>query len=216
MQEQLESVIPDAEIQKVCEEIAGTVEGAYDLLLKRRDLAFTVGIEGLEAERENLEKERAAIAEAARNLAELLPAKARRAQAEHDRLLLAGDREGAALKLAEQKEAEAAPATMKARQAEISARLEAIAEEKKALARRIFKGWYPQVQAVIRATERGLFATLLDGIEQSLFDFQNLTKTNSPNGLTGGLFHEGHIAGLTSDERSAEWRSGRKWYAGRG
>ena len=119
------------------------------------------------------------------------------------------------MKLAEAEEARTAPGAMKARQAEIDSRLTAVGEEKKAIARRIFESWYAECQHVIRAAERGLFLTLLNGIEDSMNEFQTRTGTASPNGLTGGLFHKGHVAGLTASERSPEWRGGIRWYAGR-
>jgi hypothetical protein len=104
---------------------------------------------------------------------------------------------------------------MQERQQEIAARIEAIAREKQAIARRIFAWWYPECQAIIRAAEHGLFITLLNTIEESFSDFQTRTNTNAPDGLVGGLFHKGHIAGLTADERSAEWAAGQRWYSGR-
>ena len=130
-------------------------------------------------------------------------------------LTLAGKPAEAAVKLEEMREAKGAPEAMRARQREIFNRIEAIEEEKKAEARRIFQEWYADVQHVIRAAEHGLFVVMLNGIEESMFEFQTRTGTTSPNGLTGGLFHTGHIVGLTADERSPELQAGTRWYGGR-
>ena len=113
---------------EMAEYIGQAIDETFAALIERRDSQYAAAIAPLDAERESLSQEHAAIGEAAQNLAELLPAKARVAQAEHDRLLLAGDREGAAVKLAEQKEAEHAAEAMRARQREIFNRLEAITE----------------------------------------------------------------------------------------
>jgi hypothetical protein len=216
MAEQLETAEQqeqDTEIQSVVAEITATLQAAFDILIQRRDSVYAAAIAPLEIERENLAKEYAAITEAGQSLAELLPAKARIAEAEHDRLLLAGDREGAAKRLAEQKEAEHAAEAMRARQQEIFSRIEAIREEKKGQARRIFANWYLDCQKVVRPVERGLFVVILDGLQKSFYDFQSSTDTAGDGVNT--LFNIGHIAGLTSDERSEEWKAGQRWYRGR-
>ena len=203
-----------AEMAEYGEIIGQAIDDTFAALIERRDSQYAAAIAPLDADRESLSQEHAAIGEAAQNLAELLPARARVAQAEHDRLLLAGDREGAAVKLAEQNEAEHAAEAMRARQREISNRIEAIREEKKERARRIFADWYLDCQKVIRPIERGLFVVILDGLQKSFFDFQNATDTAGDGGRNP-LFHQGHLAGLTADERSAEWLSGSKWYGRR-
>jgi regulator of protease activity HflC (stomatin/prohibitin superfamily) len=204
----------DGVIAGIAEEITGTLQEAFDTLIKRRDNAYAAAIKALGVEIESLSQEYTAIAEVAQNLEALLPAKAREAQRQADVLLLAGKREEAQAKIAEQREAEAAPATMKARQQAISARLEAIGEEKKAIAKRVFSDWYLDCQKVIRPIERGLFVVILDGLQKSFFDFQTLTDT-AGDGVLNTLFKLGHIANLTAPERSAEWVAGQKWYGGR-
>jgi hypothetical protein len=195
---------PDTEIQDVCEEITGTLEAAFDLLIERKDAAYSAAVEPLDKEAEQLAQESAAISEDARNLEELLPAKVRVSQSEHDRLLLAGDREGAAAKLAEQQEAEAVPAAVSRRQREIDARVEAIESEKRAIKSRIFQTWYGEMQTVIRAVERGFFIVLLDGLSASLFEFEPHAATNV-----------NVLANLTAPERSEEWQAGIRWYGRR-
>ena len=150
------------EIEVIAQEITGTVERAYSVLLKRRETAFAAANGPLAAEEESLRQEHASIGEAAGKLSELFPAMARMAQAEHDRLLLAGDREGAAAKLAEQKEAEHAAEGMCARQAAINTRLTAILDARKEIAKTIFEGWYAELQKIVRASEHALFISLLD------------------------------------------------------
>lgn len=196
---------------EMAEYIGQAIDETFAALIERRDSQYAAAIAPLDAERESLSQEHAAIGEAAQNLAELLPARARVAQAEHDRLLLAGDREGAAVKLAEQKKAEDAPEAMRARQREISNRIEAITEEKKEQARRIFADWYPDCQQVVRIIEHGLFVTVLDGLRKSFFDFQSLTDTGG-DGVRNTLFHQDHIAALTAGERSPEWQTAVRWY----
>jgi hypothetical protein len=204
----------DSITTQMAEHIGQIIDETFAALIESRDSQYAAAIAPLDAEGENLGKEYAAIGEAARNLAELLPAKARVAQAEHDSLLLAGDREGAAVKLAEQKEAEHAAEAMRARQREISNRIGGISEEKKEQARRIFADWYPDCQKVIRPIEHALFVTVLDGLQKSFFDFQAMTDT-AGDGVLNTLFKQYHLAGLTADERSAEWLSGSKWYGRR-
>lgn len=221
---QLESLIPepeqqgqDTEIQDAAEEITGTLQAAFDILIERRNSKYAAAIAELDAEIETLGQERAAIGEAAQNLAELLPARVRVAQAEHDRLLLAGDREGAAVKLAEQKEAEAAPGAMSARKSEISARIEAIEAEKREIAKGVFASWHAELQSIIRATEHGLFLDLLDSARAAMYAYQERHGLGStladPYGF---LVKDSHLQNLTAPERSAEWASGHRWYGGRG
>jgi chorismate mutase len=215
MPEHLET-IPEAELETIREKIISTAGGAFSLLLQRRESAWIVAIEGLESEKESLAKESAAISEAAGNLSELLPAMARTAQAEHDRLLIAGDREGAAAKLAEQKEAEAGPERMRARQAAIVQRLDAIETQEKGIAKTIFEKWYSELQTVIRAAETALFISLLNAGRDSMLAFE------AQHGLTGSLDRPGdslirdnHISGLTAGENTVLWAAGQRWYQGR-
>ncbi|HUZ47331.1 MAG TPA: hypothetical protein VMW54_11915 [Terriglobia bacterium] len=173
MAEQLEQ---DTETNDSAAELAGyvgqAITEARDLLITERDEQITAANAPLDAERVNLQEEYRAITEAAANLRELLPALARKAQAEHDRLLLAGDREGAAAKLAEQEEAKHAPEGMLARQQEIAEHLAEIEEKKKAIARRVFQQWHGNLQQLIRATEHGLFIELLETSLNEFYRFQ--------------------------------------------
>lgn len=223
MAEQLESLIPepeqqeqDTEVEDCAEEIVGTAEGAFDLLLERREAAFAAAIEPLDAERASLLEEHASIGEAAQSLETLLPARARQAQREFDVLTLAGKPAKAALKLEEMREAERAPEAMRQRQREIAIRCEAIEGEKKAIAKRIFESWYSALQSVIRAAEHGLFIELLNKALDEMYGYQDF------HGLQGTLARpydflvkDFHIANLTAPERSPEWQAGQRWYRGR-
>ena len=196
----------DTEVTDMAEEIGGTLEAAFALLIERRDRHYADAIEPLDVERDTLEQESASIGEARVNLERLLPAKAREAARAADALLLAGKREASEAKLAEAAEAANAPEAMKERQREISARCEAIEQEKKAIARRIFESWYPDAQRVIRAAEHGLLVILLDGVEDSMNDYQARTGETLIK-----LFHR---TNLTAPERSPEWTAGNRWYGG--
>jgi hypothetical protein len=213
MSEELTTQTKDSTAE-MAEYIGQAIDETFAALIESRDSQYAAAIAPLDAERESLSQEHTAIGEAAQNLAELLPARARVAQAEHDRLLLAGDRAGAGVKLAEQKEAEHAAEAMRARQREISNRIEAIGEIKREQARRIFADWYLDCQKVIRPIEHGFFVVLLDGLQKSFFDFQNVTDTGG-DGVLNTLFKLGHITNLTAHEHSQEWTAGRKWYGGR-
>ena len=213
MTEQLEQ---DTEFRNVCEQIGGTAEGAYELLIERREAALTAAIQPLDAEKETLIKEFRAIEEASADLAKILPTRAREAQREADRLLLEGKHEEAETKMQEAQEAANAPATMTERQREISSRLEAIDAERKVAAKRIFEQWYSELQQVIRASEHGLFIELLDKSRDEMYSFQ---ERHGLGGTLqqpfGFLIKDFHLSGLTAAERSEEWTSGNRWYKGR-
>jgi hypothetical protein len=204
----------DDEVFDAAEEVGGTLQAAFDLLIERRDRQYAEAIAPLDAESETLELECASIGEARVNLELLLPAKAREAQRAADALLLAGKHEEAAAKLTEAEDAANAPEAMKERQREISARIEAIEAEKQAAARRIFSTWYAETQTVVRAAERGLFCTLLDGLKASFYEYQERTGT-------GGTLDRPHntliklstLTDLTAPERSEEWTAGNRWYS---
>ncbi len=208
----------DQQIQEMADQITSLFTNTLAVMLGQRDSRYANEIAGLESERENLAKEYLAIAQARTNLAAVLPAMKREAEREADRLMVSGECEKAGAKLAEAEKASRAPGEMGARQREIPARVEAIIIEERGIARRIFQEWYEEVQHVIRATERGFFVTLLNGLERSFYDFQAQTETTldpMSNPRERGLVQSFHIAGLTSDERSAEWLAGSKWYGGR-
>jgi hypothetical protein len=205
-----------AKIEEMAAGIENVFQEAFAALLARRDTAYAAEIAPLDAEKESLLKEHAAIGEAARNLEKVLAAKAREAQREADALLVAGKVGEAELKIKEAEEAANAPAAMRMNRGETSARIAEIDSEKQAIARRIFASWYADCQAMIRPAEHGLFVVFLDGLRESFAAFQTATATGPDSwGRTPGLFNQSHIAGLIAHEQSAEWQAGRRWYAGR-
>ena len=214
--EELESLTSeDRAIPDVCAEITGTLEGAFAVLLARRDSAYASAIAGLETERVKLTQEAASIEESERNLGELIPAKMRVARAEADQLLVQGKTAEAHRKIAEAQQAEHAPEVISERQRAIRERLEAIEAEKRHAARRVFSEWHREVCAVHRAIEHAHFIFFLDGTKQAFFDFEQSTSTYAQKVGDPGLFTVGHLTGLTADEHSPEWASGTRWYSGR-
>jgi hypothetical protein len=208
-------IVEDREIPTACEAITGATEKAFNLLLARRDAAYSQAIASLETEREKLEGEAVSLTEASANLGELLPAKMRVARAEADELLVQGRTAEAHRKIAEAQEAANAPAQSEARQSAIRERLSAIEAEKRNVGRRIFGEWHRECQSVVRASEHALFLVLLDGLKQSFFDFEQSTGTSAQAVGDPGLFGVGHLDSLTAPENSVEWNSGNRWYGGR-
>ncbi len=213
--EQLETSLPEQEIQNTVAEIGAVLQHAFDMLIARRDTAYAAAIEPLNAEIAVLQQESAELTESAHKQELLLPARARVAQTEADKLTVAGKHEAAAVKLAEAEEARNAPEAMRARQREIDLRLAAIETEKKAIARRIFETLFTECQAVIRAAERGLFCTLLDGLRASFYEFQERTDTGGTiERPYSFLVKQYFLDSLTAPVRSEEWTSGNRWYSG--
>ena len=105
---------------------------------------------------------------------------------------------------------------MTARQREIDARIEAIAGEKQAIARRAFERWYGKLQMLIRDTEHALFVELLDKTLHETYEYQerhHLTATVERP--FSHLVQDSIIEGLTAGANTVEWKSGQKWYRGR-
>jgi len=204
----------DTEVQDLAAEIGSILQSAFNTLIERRDRRYEAAIEPLDAERDTLEQESASIKEARADLERLAPAKAREAQRAADVLLLAGKDEEAERKFAEAAAAADAPKALEERRRQISVRIEAIDGEKQAAARRIFRTWHEDCKTIIRPIEHGLFVVILDGVQQSFFDFQTLTNTGG-DGVLNTLFRLGDITDLTAGERSPEWVSGSRWYGGR-
>jgi hypothetical protein len=207
---------PDTEVEDCADEIVGTLEAAFDLLIERREAALTAAGAPLDAEKESLRQEYTSIGEAAQSLELLLPAKARIAQSEADQFTVVGKSEEAKAKLEEMRQAENAPEVMRARQREIAARIQALEAEKQSAARTIFETtWYSEAQSVVRAAERGLFCTLLDGLKASFYEYQERTGTGGTlDRPFSFLVKDLHLQNLTAPERSEEWQAGSRWYGG--
>jgi hypothetical protein len=209
MNEQLE--VQDTEVEGIAEEIAGTIEGAYDFVLERRDIALAAAFKPLDAEERALRIEYGDIEEARVNLERLLPAKAREAARQADVLTVAGDHEAAQAKLCEAREAADAPKKMTERQLEISARIEVIEELRKDAARGIFETWHADLLLVARAVEHGHFIDVLDRARAEMYAYEQrhgLQRTTKKPALV----RLRHLLDLTSPERSEEWDAGTRWY----
>ncbi len=215
MTQTIEQQAQDTEIQEVCELISASAEEGFNTLLERRDDALAAAIEPLDAEEQTLRQEYRAIGEAAQNLEKLLPATSRVAQSEADRLTLAGKHKEARAKIKEAEEAANAPVAMRQRRERISQRIEAIADERQAVARRIFETWFVEVQPVIRAAEHGLFVTLLDGLKTAFYEYQQRTGTGGTiEKPYSFLVKDSHLQNLTAHGKSEEWDSSQRWYNG--
>jgi len=205
------------EIEAIAEEITGTLETAYDVLVERLEAARASAVAPLEGEIESLAREYASLEEAKRNLESLLPAKAREAQRGADALLIKGKRGAAESRLREAQAAQAAPAQMEERLLKLAARIESVRADKRNVARSVFEKWFAEeAQPVIRAVEHGLFITLLEGLTKSCYEFQDRTETG---GSVPGeipyripLITPTRFASLTAGEKSPEWRASQKWY----
>ena len=209
MSEQLD--VQDTEVEGIAEEIAGTIEGAYDFVLERREIALAAAFKPLDAEERTLRQEYGDIEEARVNLERLLPAKAREAARQADVLTIAGDHEAAQVKLSETQEAADAPKKMTERQLEISARIEVIEEERKDAARVIFETWYGELTIVSRAVEHGFLIGTLDRARAEMYAYEqrhSLQRTTKKPALV----RLRHLLDLTSPERSEEWDAGTRWY----
>lgn len=197
-------------------EVASGAEAAFNLLAQGREAAFAAGVAALEAEAEVLTQESASIEEAAQNLELILPAKARLSQFEADQLTLAGKHEEARAKIKEAEAAARAPEEMRTRQAAITSRLETVDGERRAIARKIFDGWYSELLPLIRSYETALFIHLLESASDEMYSFQS--KHDLGGTLSdpyGGLVKDSHLTGLTAGERTREWTLGHHWYGGR-
>jgi polyhydroxyalkanoate synthesis regulator phasin len=205
----------DDGMKEACEEIGDVIQGIYNSLLEIRDTQYDTEAIPLNKEEQKLEAENLSIIEAASKLEFLLPAQEREAQRKADALLLAGKLEEAEAKRAEHEAARHTPEAMEERQRQIAQRIEAIREEKKAIARRVFGQWYTDIQKLIRATEHQLFIGLLDKSYDEMYAYQNRHDLGATvERPSSALIGSRQIAGLTTDERSrsAEFFSSQKWY----
>ena len=171
-------------------------------------------VAGLNAERAALESESQELQTKADQLKRLLAATARRAERDADALLLAGKHEAAQAKRDEQQQAEAAPAEMEQRRATIAGRIEAIDSEKRAIARRVFEGWFPSFRAPLVAEQRELCLALdnaWEGIQRFAQETGTIEQSRSliTANLRGDLTAREHGEEKTIFMRLLEWFGGR-------
>jgi hypothetical protein len=192
--------------------MANLFDSTLKQLVAIRDSRYADAIEDLERELEALAKEHGQLEESIRAIEAVLPSKRRVTQHEADELLLSGAKQDAANKLAELAEFKRKPVVMRERLGVIHDRVQSIDDEKRAIAKQVFEDWLTKVRPVIRAAERGLFITLLQGLEQSFYQFQASTGTGTSDNRHRPLLHQGHRTGLTADGRSPEWEAGAHYY----
>lgn len=185
-------------------------------LIALRDSAYANAIGALDSELEALAKEHAQLQTAIYDIEAMLPAKARLTQHEADQLLLSGEpdaRQDAKAKMNELRELQSKPELLRLQQRECIARSEAIASEKRGVAKQVFETWYTEeVQPTVRVFERGLFITLLEGLSKGFYEFQDRVGMSAWDNRTRPLLHQGYLTGLTAEGRSAEFAAGHKWY----
>jgi hypothetical protein len=207
----------------ITDSLADAITKLFDSTLTQlvalRDERYAAAIEDLEHEAAALAKEDGQLEADIASLEAVLPSKERLTQHQIDTLLVEGKRYEVKDKLSELAAYKHKLVTKRERQKEISARLEAIGKEKRDIAKQVFEEWFAKVQPVVRAAEHGLFIVLLNGLEQSCYEYQERTDTGpSAYGVVPyvrPLLSPERLTSLTADERSEEWRSGVRWYGGR-
>jgi ABC-type transporter Mla subunit MlaD len=169
-----------------------------DLLQQLRD-SYTAAVAKLESERDVLEQESATIQTAANELRIPLPAQAREAQRQADKLLLAGKPEEAAAKYALQRQAESAPGKLEQRCRAISARIGEIASEKEAIARRVYDQWYPGLHATLVAEQ----TAMCDALDSAWVGIQRYAGETGTGGI-GGIIKANSENDLTARDHGEE------------
>jgi chromosome segregation ATPase len=200
----------------LAESMGGAITTLFETTLSQlialRDARYANAIEELDHESEALSREYGELQTAIHDIETILPSEERLLQHQVDELLHSGKKQDAANKLAELKEFKHKPVAMRERQSEIHARLDEIKAEKRDIAKQVFANWYAKVQPVIRASERGLFITLLEGLSKDFYQFQERVGMVTLNNRERPLLTQNHFSNLTADGRSAEWAAGHKWY----
>jgi len=188
------------------------VSTVNELLQQLRD-SYTAAVAKLEAERDALEQESQGIQAAANKLRIPLPAQAREAQRQADKLLLAGKPEEAAAKYAKQRQAESAPGKLEDRRRTIAVRIGEIASEKEAIARRCFAEWYPRLRAGLLAEQ----TAMCDALDSAWVGLCRYAGDHGIDGI-GGVIKASMENDLTARDRGAERTlCGRlvDWFGGR-
>ena len=125
--------------------ITQVFDSTFQQLIAIRDSAYADAIEALERESEALAKEHAQLQTAIHDIEASLPAKTRLTQHEVDVLLVSGKpdaKQDVKAKMDELKELQSKPALLRQQQKECIARSEAIASEKRGVAKQVFETWY--------------------------------------------------------------------------
>jgi hypothetical protein len=174
---------------------------------------FAAATLALDTERDKLEEESQGILKQANKLRLPLPAQAREAQRQADKLLLAGKPEEAAAKYALQRQAESAPGKLEQRCRTIAARIDQIASEKEAIARRCFAEWYPRLRAALVA-EQSAMCDALDAAWTGIVRFSGETGTGGIGGILKASMENDLTARDQGPERAIYGRLV-SWFGGR-
>jgi len=201
-------------VASIAETLARPFDSALAQLTRLLDVRYASAIEGLEHEAEALAEEYGLLEEGIRAIEDVLPSEGRLIQHQVDQLLHDGKGQDAKDKLAELAALRSKPGVLRQRMSEIQDRFQSIDHERHDIARETFNKWHGElVCPIIRTAERGLFLTLLEGISDSMYQFQASTATNRSDNKQRPLLNQGHFSSLTADGRSAEWAAGHRWYA---
>jgi len=188
-----------------------TISSTVNALLQELRTLYTAATATLDAERAALEADSQKTLKTAHELRLPLPAQAREAQRQADKLLLAGKPEEADAKYALQRLAERAPAEMERRASAISARLWEIVSEKKVIARHVFQEWLPRFREALVEEQR----TMCDGLDLAWEGVQRFaleTGIQLAGGTSNDLTAREHGPEKVIFERLMNWfgRWGRK------
>ena len=207
--EAAERAVTDA----LTDDITRLFDRTLEQLVARRDARYADAIKEFERESEALAKEYGELEVGIKDIEATLPARTRLNQHDVDVLLVSGKRYAVRDKLAEIEVVKSELAAMKERLGVIQDRFLSIDQEKQDSTRNIFELWYSKtVQPTVRAAERGLLITLLEGLSADFSQFQARTGTGMSDNKHHPLVNQGHFIGLTADGRSPEFAAGHKWY----
>jgi hypothetical protein len=159
-----------------------TITSTVDALLQQLRDSYTTATAKLASERAELEEESQGILKKANDLRIPLPAQAREAQRQADKLLLAGKPEEAAAKYALQRQAESAPGKLEDRRRTIAVRCGQIAAEEEAIARRVYDQWYPGLHAALVAEQLSM-CDALDAAWTGIVRYAGETGTGGIGGI---------------------------------
>jgi hypothetical protein len=199
--------------QMLADAITGMFDSTLGQLIALRESVYASAIEALNNELEALAKEHGQLEEDIRAIEVVLPSKERLTRHEADELLLSGKPDAARDKLAELEVFKSRFVVMRGQLGVIHDRFQSINQEKRDIAKQVFEDWLKVVRPVVRASEHGLLITLLNGLEESFYQFQASTGTGTSDNRQRPLLNQGHFSSLTADGRSAEWAAGHHWYA---
>jgi hypothetical protein len=194
-----------------------TITVTVNALLLELRATYTAAVAKLEEERADLYKESSEIRAASNgtnDVTKYLAAKAREAERESDRLLLAGEPEQAQAKREEQERAERAPLELETRLSAISAQCDKIFSEEEAVARRAFAEWHLRLRAELLRDQ-------LDSVTALDKARDGIARWAGEHGLAaqpGGILTSGWEDDLTARDRGPErplFERLRIWFGGR-